>query len=82
MNNTKEIDSSPRYISIKGLALDVSAFDKWKKQLESNNVSDTPVTHHENIIKELASFDVLNKTPLDCQYFLINIQKILNGILC
>ena len=70
-----------KQITIKGLAgFSKSSFEDWKNSIEQAIPKNK--LNHGSILDKIRNFPVVSKSPMECQQFLIEIQKELNGTLC
>jgi hypothetical protein len=91
------IKSNEKQIIISGYKFDEAGFREWKKSIElkastmpDNSLASEPEINYSvnkqdnpenSILEMIQKFPVASKTPVECQQFIIEIQKQINGSL-
>ena len=75
----KTISKKDKQIIISGFDINKQEFEKWKGGIaayqKSEGMASSPCSHYEKIIEKIKMFGVVNKTPIECQQFLIELQS-------
>jgi len=69
----KTIVKNEKHIIIKAYEYEQECFENWKSGIETNN--NNIILQHNDIVNSISQFDILNKTPFECQQFLVNLQN-------
>ena len=68
-----------KQITIRGYQCTISDFDVWRKSIvvkeKKNIASSISLSSHNEVRQCIISFDTLNKTPFECQQFIMDIQQ-------
>ena len=85
--NEKNVQKNEKQIIINNYQFDISQFISWKNKISIIKNSKNPETFEKfqqpenNIFKKIRNYPIASKTPIECQQFLIEIQKEINGTL-
>ena len=77
-----DIQRDEKHIIIKKYSCEKSQYDDWKAsiQLKIGKAASSPSNNNVGILQRIASFDTLNKTPFECQQFLVKLQTELKDV--
>lgn len=68
----KTVAKQEKLITISNFEYDADKFELWKSNIKVQNKL---VSNNQNIEKRIINFSVANKTPIECQQFLIELQN-------
>lgn len=81
-----KIKKEDKQIVIFGFEKSKEDFEKWKnniaikiKNKEAENIISVKTKTENNIINQIKSFQLMAKSPIECQQFLIKLQNQING---
>lgn len=71
------IQRDEKLIIIKGYRYEKLHYDNWKASisLKTGKATNSPSNNNTGVLHRITTFDTLNKTPFECQQFLVNLQK-------
>ena len=79
---SKNIEKNEKQVIISSFSFELNNFEKWKDSIalykKSESMASSPRSHYveENkIIEKIKTFSVINKTPIECQKFIIELQN-------
>ncbi len=85
--NEKNIQKNEKQIIIDNFQLEINKFEQWKNKIsiiqnsKSSETFEKLQQQENNIINKIRNYPIASKTPIECQQFLIEIQKEINGTL-
>lgn len=83
LSGNRNIKKEEKQIVINGFEPDKDGFENWKStvpvQLSESSKFSESLPSNDNILNHIRNFQVISKTPIECQHFLIEIQNQING---
>ncbi len=75
----KEVQKTEKQITIEGFEPEgAEAFEEWKNGVEALVPAAKQEAGH-GLLEKIRGFPIVNKSPMECQQFLLNLQNRLNG---
>ena len=76
--DNKSIEKKDNQIIITNYQIDNNKFTIWKNEIKLGQTSKKPEFSSNKIIDKIRQFSIVNKTPIECQQFILEIQTELN----
>jgi len=77
--NNKSIEKKDNQIIIANYQIDNNKFTIWKNEIKLGQNSKKPEFSNDKILDKIRNFSIVNKTPIECQQFILEIQTELNS---